>query len=125
MIPGLISTWIFWRHSQTRAYTRTPLQYNQFKVRILKEKVDTPTTTVYRCGTLIDLCRGPHVRHTGKVCVYTWRVKKDCENGGRVAARVFLVLSFVLSFCYGWNMCVYTLSVDKEDGQDVDGQALG
>lgn len=20
-----------------------------------------------RCGTLIDLCRGPHVRHTGKV----------------------------------------------------------
>lgn len=41
--------------------------YNQFKVRILNEKVDTPTTTVYRCGPLIDLCRGPHVRHTGKV----------------------------------------------------------
>lgn len=43
------------------------IQYNQFKVRILNEKVTTPTTTVYRCGTLIDLCRGPHVRHTGKV----------------------------------------------------------
>ncbi|XP_066584638.1 threonine--tRNA ligase 1, cytoplasmic isoform X2 [Prorops nasuta] len=42
-------------------------KYNQFKVRILKEKVNTPTTTVYRCGPLIDLCRGPHVRHTGKV----------------------------------------------------------
>lgn len=42
-------------------------KYNQFKVRILNEKVTTPTTTVYRCGTLIDLCRGPHVRHTGKV----------------------------------------------------------
>ncbi|CAN8005113.1 unnamed protein product, partial [Ixodes hexagonus] len=41
--------------------------YNPFKVRILKEKVTTPTTTVYRCGPLIDLCRGPHVRHTGKV----------------------------------------------------------
>ncbi|KAJ6664306.1 hypothetical protein lerEdw1_008525 [Lerista edwardsae] len=42
-------------------------KYNKFKCRILNEKVDTPTTTVYRCGPLIDLCRGPHVRHTGKV----------------------------------------------------------
>lgn len=43
------------------------MKYNQFKVRILNEKVNTPTTTVYRCGPLIDLCRGPHVRHTGKI----------------------------------------------------------
>ncbi|XP_060857155.1 threonine--tRNA ligase 1, cytoplasmic-like isoform X1 [Metopolophium dirhodum] len=42
-------------------------KYNEFKVRILNEKVTTPTTTVYRCGPLIDLCRGPHIRHTGKV----------------------------------------------------------
>uniref|UniRef100_A0A7N8YQX1 threonine--tRNA ligase n=1 Tax=Mastacembelus armatus TaxID=205130 RepID=A0A7N8YQX1_9TELE len=42
-------------------------QYNKFKCRILNEKVTTPTTTVYRCGPLIDLCRGPHVRHTGKI----------------------------------------------------------
>jgi threonyl-tRNA synthetase len=42
-------------------------KYNPFKVRILNEKVNTPTTTVYRCGPLIDLCRGPHVRHTGKI----------------------------------------------------------
>merc|ERR1712223_517952 len=42
-------------------------KYNEFKVRILNERVKTETTTVYRCGTLIDLCRGPHVRHTGKV----------------------------------------------------------
>lgn len=42
-------------------------KYNKFKCRILKEKVDTPTTTVYRCGPLVDLCKGPHVRHTGKI----------------------------------------------------------
>ncbi|XP_036383582.1 threonine--tRNA ligase 1, cytoplasmic [Megalops cyprinoides] len=42
-------------------------KYNKFKCRILNEKVKTPTTTVYRCGPLIDLCRGPHVRHTGKI----------------------------------------------------------
>nr|XP_051678231.1 threonine--tRNA ligase 2, cytoplasmic isoform X1 [Oryctolagus cuniculus] len=42
-------------------------KYNKFKCRILNEKVDTPTTTVYRCGPLVDLCKGPHVRHTGKI----------------------------------------------------------
>lgn len=48
--------------------------YNKFKVRILKEKVTDEKTTVYRCGTLIDLCRGPHVRHTG--CVKSFKVTK-------------------------------------------------
>uniref|UniRef100_A0A8C5XT27 threonine--tRNA ligase n=2 Tax=Microcebus murinus TaxID=30608 RepID=A0A8C5XT27_MICMU len=42
-------------------------KYNKFKCRILNEKVNTPSTTVYRCGPLIDLCKGPHVRHTGKI----------------------------------------------------------
>ncbi|XP_013913089.1 PREDICTED: threonine--tRNA ligase, cytoplasmic-like [Thamnophis sirtalis] len=42
-------------------------KYNKFKCRILNEKIHTLTTTVYRCGPLIDLCRGPHVRHTGKI----------------------------------------------------------
>lgn len=42
-------------------------KYNKFKCRILNEKVHTSTTTVYRCGPLIDLCKGPHVRHTGKI----------------------------------------------------------
>ena len=41
---------------------------NPFKVSILTTKVpDGGRTTVYRCGDLIDLCRGPHVAHTGKV----------------------------------------------------------
>ena len=41
---------------------------NPFKVNILKTKVEDGTrTTVYKCGDLIDLCRGPHVSHTGKI----------------------------------------------------------
>ena len=41
---------------------------NPFKVKILSTKVaDNTRTTVYRCGDLIDLCRGPHVTNTGKV----------------------------------------------------------
>ncbi|KAM4708865.1 threonine--tRNA ligase 1, cytoplasmic isoform 3-T3 [Discoglossus pictus] len=67
-------------------------KYNKFKCRILNEKVDTPTTTVYRCGPLIDLCRGPHVRHTGKIKAFKihknsstyWEGKADMETLQRV-----------------------------------------
>lgn len=67
-------------------------EYNEFKCRILNEKVTTDTTTVYRCGPLIDLCRGPHVRHTGKVKALKvvknsstyWEGKADAETLQRV-----------------------------------------
>ncbi|XP_006875438.1 PREDICTED: threonine--tRNA ligase, cytoplasmic-like isoform X2 [Chrysochloris asiatica] len=67
-------------------------KYNKFKCRILNEKVTTPTTTVYRCGPLIDLCRGPHVRHTGKIKTLKihknsstyWEGKADMETLQRI-----------------------------------------
>lgn len=40
---------------------------NPYKQHVINEKVTTPTTTVYRNGPLIDLCRGPHVPNTGKI----------------------------------------------------------
>ena len=41
---------------------------NPFKEQIIKTKVAEGTrTTVYKCGDLIDLCRGPHLPHTGRV----------------------------------------------------------
>jgi threonyl-tRNA synthetase len=43
-------------------------QYNSFKVHFIKDKVaDGTSTTVYRCGPMIDLCVGPHIPHTGRV----------------------------------------------------------
>ena len=67
-------------------------KYNQFKLRILNERVKTETTTVYKCGSLIDLCRGPHVRHTGKVKAMEitknsstyWEGKADAETLQRI-----------------------------------------
>ncbi|XP_017682937.1 PREDICTED: probable threonine--tRNA ligase 2, cytoplasmic [Lepidothrix coronata] len=67
-------------------------KYNKFKCRILNEKVKTPTTTIYRCGPLIDLCRGPHVRHTGKIKALKivkssstyWEGKSDMETLQRI-----------------------------------------
>lgn len=41
---------------------------NPFKTQIISTKIpDGGKTTAYRCGPLIDLCRGPHVPHTGKI----------------------------------------------------------
>ncbi|ORX45489.1 threonyl-tRNA synthetase [Hesseltinella vesiculosa] len=41
---------------------------NKYKVHIINDKIpDGTKTTVYRNGPLIDLCRGPHVVHTGKI----------------------------------------------------------
>jgi Threonyl and Alanyl tRNA synthetase second additional domain len=45
---------------------------NPFKIEILTTKVpDGTRTTVYKCGDLIDLCRGPHVANTGKVKAFS------------------------------------------------------
>lgn len=57
----------FERLEMSKADLLEMFAYNEFKLRILNEKVTEDKTTVYRCGTLIDLCRGPHVRHTGKI----------------------------------------------------------
>jgi len=41
---------------------------NPFKTQLISTKIpDGGYTTAYRCGPLIDLCRGPHVPHTGAI----------------------------------------------------------
>ncbi|XP_075257442.1 threonine--tRNA ligase 1, cytoplasmic-like [Convolutriloba macropyga] len=57
----------FERLSMKKADLLDMFSYNEFKCRILNNKVKEDETTVYKCGDLIDLCRGPHVRHTGNI----------------------------------------------------------
>ncbi|KAL1407409.1 threonyl-tRNA synthetase [Vanrija albida] len=43
-------------------------KYNKYKQHYINDKVpDGTSSTVYRCGPLIDLCLGPHVPHTGRI----------------------------------------------------------
>lgn len=43
-------------------------KHNKYKQVLIGSKVpDGTSTTVYRCGPLIDLCVGPHVPHTGRI----------------------------------------------------------
>jgi len=46
-------------------------KYNQFKYQILSAKVpENGTCTVYKTGSLIDPCKGPHLPHTAKLKGY-------------------------------------------------------
>jgi len=67
-------------------------EYNKFKCRLIEERVKTDTTTVYRNGPLIDLCRGPHIKHTGKVKAFSvlknsstyWEGNSEAESLQRI-----------------------------------------
>ncbi|KAF5741053.1 threonine--tRNA ligase mitochondrial [Tripterygium wilfordii] len=65
---------------------------NTFKVEIIKDLPEDKTITVYRCGPLVDLCRGPHIPNTSFVKAFAclkassayWRGNKDRESLQRV-----------------------------------------
>lgn len=43
-------------------------RYNKYKQHIIQSKIpDGTSTTVYRCGPMVDLCVGPHIPHTGRI----------------------------------------------------------
>ncbi|NXT61173.1 SYTC protein, partial [Chaetops frenatus] len=56
----------FERLEGTRQQLAELLKHNTFQLQRLQE-VTSPTATVYRCGPLLQLCRGPLLRHTGLI----------------------------------------------------------
>ncbi|XP_064355095.1 threonine--tRNA ligase, mitochondrial isoform X2 [Dromaius novaehollandiae] len=86
----------FERLEATREQLRELFKHNRFKLRQIEEEV-AETATVYRCGTLVDLCPGPHVQHTGllqALRVLTssaafWRGDPARESLQRVAGVAF------------------------------------
>ncbi|CEM01498.1 unnamed protein product [Vitrella brassicaformis CCMP3155] len=73
-------------------------KHNPFKVALISNKIpDGGKTTCYRCGPLIDLCKGPHLPSTGKVKAFEafknssayWLGKSDNDSLQRVYAISF------------------------------------
>ncbi|TVU33818.1 hypothetical protein EJB05_15627, partial [Eragrostis curvula] len=62
--------------------------FERIEVEIIKELPEDKTITVYRCGPLVDLCRGPHIPNTSFVKAFSclnasssyWRGKRDRES---------------------------------------------
>ncbi|KAI0598634.1 hypothetical protein F4775DRAFT_601225 [Biscogniauxia sp. FL1348] len=58
----------FQRVTATKEELLELFKSNRFKQHIIQSKIpDGTSTTIYRCGPLIDLCRGPHVPDTSRV----------------------------------------------------------
>lgn len=58
----------FERLTMTKEELLDMFEYNTFKQRIINSKIpDGTSTTVYRNGPFIDLCRGPHVPDTSRI----------------------------------------------------------
>ncbi|KAI1172419.1 hypothetical protein F4777DRAFT_561536 [Nemania sp. FL0916] len=73
-------------------------EYSKYKLYFINQRVaDGESTTVYRCGPLIDLCRGPHVQHTGRIKAFTilrfgaayWLGNQQNESLQRIAGISF------------------------------------
>ncbi|KAL1531447.1 threonine--tRNA ligase [Salvia divinorum] len=82
----------FERIEVTRQQAIDMFSDNPFKVEIIKDLPEDKTITVYRCGPLVDLCRGPHIPSTAFVKAFSclkassayWRGNKDRESLQRV-----------------------------------------
>ena len=55
-------------------------QYNKYKKYLIETKVpDGTSTTVYRCGPMVDLCVGPHIPHTGRIKAFMVTKVSGCD----------------------------------------------
>lgn len=76
-IEGLVSKIVkekqpFVRLELTKEEALDLFSDNIFKNRLITSKVaDGTRCTAYRCGPLIDLCRGPHLPNTGKIKAFS------------------------------------------------------
>ncbi|XP_038023774.2 threonine--tRNA ligase, mitochondrial [Anas platyrhynchos] len=57
----------FERLEATREQLGELFKHNSFQLQRIQEEVTSPTATVYRCGPLLQLCRGPLLGHTGLI----------------------------------------------------------
>jgi len=88
----------FERMELTKEEALQLFEYNRFKKEIITTKVpDGDLITAYRCGDLIDLCRGPHIPHTGRVKAFEviknssayWMGKAENDSLQRVYGIAF------------------------------------
>lgn len=81
----------FERMEVSRAFANELFAYSEFKQEMLSNIPADEKVTLYRCGSLIDLCRGPHVPHTGMYHTqfqHTWTLS-DVSNGTSLSLLMY------------------------------------
>lgn len=75
----------FQRLEVTREFAAEVFGENRFKLEMLARIPDGEPVTLYRCGDFVDLCRGPHLPHTGLLKGFTVYAAHAAEAGTRSA----------------------------------------
>lgn len=51
--------------------------HNQFMIQLIEKQLKSDKATVYRCGTFIDICDGPHLMHTKPIRAFKLLTVRD------------------------------------------------
>jgi len=85
----------FLRIEVTKEQAAAMFKYNKYKLAIVNKTPENEKISVYRCGHLIDLCRGPHIPNTslpqGFAINSTCSVYVDGKTDGEVLQRVYAI----------------------------------
>ena len=74
--------------------------YSKYKMYYIENLLPPEGSTVYRCGTLVDLCLGPHIQSTAKIKAF--QIMKVCLIEVEVNTLPSLMrLELVLLFSWG------------------------
>ncbi|OWZ16899.1 Threonine-tRNA ligase [Phytophthora megakarya] len=82
----------FERLQVTREFADELFTYSDFKREMLHKIPEGEAISLYRCGPLIDLCRGPHVPHTGMLSSFDiTRCGASHWEGKELLQRVYAI----------------------------------
>ena len=56
--------------------------YSKYKMYYIDNLLPPEGSTVYKCGTLVDLCLGPHIQNTGKIKTFQIMKNSSCYFRG-------------------------------------------
>ncbi|CAJ1034623.1 TGS domain/Threonyl and Alanyl tRNA synthetase second additional domain/tRNA synthetase class II core domain (G, H, P, S and T)/Anticodon binding domain containing protein, putative [Leishmania lindenbergi] len=97
--------------------------YTEFKSKILASKVpDGGTCTVYRCGMLIDPCRGPHLPDTGRVKAFAVTKNSSSYFEGKAENEV---LQRVYGISFPKNIMLTEWKMIQEEAAKRDHRVIG
>ena len=102
---------------------------NPFKLEIISRIPVSEALTLYRCGPFVDLCRGPHVPHTGlfkalrffKTSGSHWKSSTTEPGGGKAApatSSAFLQRVYGTAFPTTVQLASWQATVDEAKRRD-------
>lgn len=123
----------FDRLEVSREFAESVFADNRFKLEMLAAIPETEAITLYRCGRFVDMCRGPHVPHTGvlKGIVLTrcggshWRSIDAAGGGAAFASEAAPLLQRVYGVAFPTKEEVTVWKTKRDEAARRDHRIVG